>query len=802
MIKLTNINKYFNYRKSNEIHVANNISITFPEKGLVALFGTSGSGKTTLLNVIGGLDKIQDGEIEFEGKILKKYNAKEWDEIRNKNIGYIFQNYNLISSLSVYDNIRVSLNMAGLYDKEEIDERIVYVLKAVGMDKYKNRNVMALSGGQQQRVAIARALAKNPKVIIADEPTGNLDSNNTLEVMKIIKKISKDRLVVLVSHEKELVDFFADHIIHLEDGKIVDEYDNRFEGTLNRMDERNIYLRDLEKKEDKLNNLKINYYTDTNEEMGLKLDIVYKNGTYYIKPSTNQKLNIVDNSSEIKFIDAHFEHALKENILEHSYNIGDIKPIESIRNRKSFIRLGDCIKDGFKKLSVMKWHTKLFLVGFFVMAFIFCFNIAKIGNTLKVNPSEIYYGTKDLIVLKYDEDHPYDEKDIDKILNVSSVKALSLLPETAYIGGQFTNFYQGRYFGNSNTRCFIAPDSMFDNIDVAPGTVIIDEWVADSILKNSSISSMGLSNIEDMIDGIIKFTLFSEKRLIIADIVNDNGNYIILDEDDYTDYLNSYFEFSGADRIDYTVKNGRDISNDNEVLVNSKFYSSKDFPSSITFGDYTINTLKKYDIVGTFESDSNIQYIFSETEANKRMAARFLINEENEVYFFTKNKQEAIKAINELGMDNVYDAYKLQIETYRKGKIIDNLTTITVFGIFLMILLVYLIFMMRSSLISRVKEVGIYRSIGATKKDIIKIFIGEITAYTTIGSLIGYLLCAYFIYSVNNALNGITEVFYLPIYLLVLGALSMYIVNYVFGLIPVFLLVRKTPAEIMSKYDI
>jgi len=247
MIKLINLNKYFNKGKANEIHVINNTNLEFPEKGLVALTGPSGCGKTTLLNVIGGLDKFGSGEIHFDEQVMSRYRPMEWDIIRNKYVGYIFQNYNLVEDMTVYENIQLALNMAGLYDKSEIEERINYVLTSVGMYNYRRRNVQALSGGQQQRVAIARAIAKNPKVVLADEPTGNLDANNTYEIMSIIKKISQERLVILVSHERSLVDFYADRVITLTDGVVNNDYDNSGNRSLEHKDERIIYLKDLHK---------------------------------------------------------------------------------------------------------------------------------------------------------------------------------------------------------------------------------------------------------------------------------------------------------------------------------------------------------------------------------------------------------------------------------------------------------------------------------------------------------------------------------------------------------------------------
>ena len=194
MIKITGLNKYYNKGTRNENHVINDFSYTFNDQGLYVLFGPSGSGKTTLLNVIGSLDNFDSGEIVFEDRTFNKYIPRKADDLRNEMIGFIFQNYNLIDSMSVSENIGIVLDMIGITDKDEQKKRIDDCLSAVGLYKHRKRSVLALSGGERQRVAIARALAKNPKVILADEPTGNLDSNNTFEVMNIIKRISQERL--------------------------------------------------------------------------------------------------------------------------------------------------------------------------------------------------------------------------------------------------------------------------------------------------------------------------------------------------------------------------------------------------------------------------------------------------------------------------------------------------------------------------------------------------------------------------------------------------------------------------------
>lgn len=172
MIKIEKLNKFYNKGRKNQIHVINDTSLTLPDKGLVALLGPSGCGKTTLLNSIGGLDRVNKGHIYINGEKITKRRVGKIDKIRNLNIGYIFQDYKLIDTMSVYENIALALKMIGIKDKKEIDKRVTYILEKVDMYRYRHRPCSMLSGGERQRVGIARALVKNPSIILADEPTG------------------------------------------------------------------------------------------------------------------------------------------------------------------------------------------------------------------------------------------------------------------------------------------------------------------------------------------------------------------------------------------------------------------------------------------------------------------------------------------------------------------------------------------------------------------------------------------------------------------------------------------------------
>ena len=215
MLKLEKINKSYNNQQ-----ILKDITINFRKNEFVSILGPSGSGKTTLLNIIGSLDKYDRGDLIINNKSTKSFTDKQTDAYRNSCIGFIFQNYNLISHLTIYENIEISLKLKGI-KKEIRNKKINNILKEVGLFEYKNKYSNQLSGGQIQRVAIARALINNPKIILADEPTGALDSETSAQIMKLIKKISKDKLVIMVTHNKKIAKDYSDRIIELKDGQII-----------------------------------------------------------------------------------------------------------------------------------------------------------------------------------------------------------------------------------------------------------------------------------------------------------------------------------------------------------------------------------------------------------------------------------------------------------------------------------------------------------------------------------------------------------------------------------------------------
>lgn len=232
MLKLIDITKEYVIEKDEEKVLAlNKVSIEFRKNEFVSILGPSGCGKTTLLNIIGGLDRYTSGDIQIDGVSTKDYDDVDWDTYRNRRIGFVFQSYNLIPHMNILKNVAMSLTLAGV-EKEERKRRALEALDKVGLASQASKKPNQLSGGQMQRVAIARALVNNPEIILADEPTGALDSESGIQVMDLLKEVAEDRLVVMVTHNPSLAEEYSTRIVYLKDGEVVGDsmpYDSKDE---------------------------------------------------------------------------------------------------------------------------------------------------------------------------------------------------------------------------------------------------------------------------------------------------------------------------------------------------------------------------------------------------------------------------------------------------------------------------------------------------------------------------------------------------------------------------------------------
>ncbi len=795
MIVLENVEKSFN---KNKLHVINNISLEFESSGLVALLGPSGCGKTTLLNCIGGLDKIKKGKIFVNNEKISSKNSYKVDKIRNLNIGYIFQDYKLIENISVYDNVAIVLRMIGIKDKKEIKKRVEYVLDKVGMLRYKRRPANMLSGGERQRVGIARAIVKDPEIILADEPTGNLDSKNSLEIMKIIKAISKDRLVILVTHEQNLAKFYASRIIEVKDGNIIKDYKNDNVDELDYEIDNNFYLKDFKYKNNLTKeNLDIDVYSNSKDK--IKLDIVVKNGNIYIKSNTKEKLEVVDDNSSIEFIDDYFKKIDKSEVEKYEFNFKNIIDKNIKKKYSSILNIFTLIIQGFKKVFDFPILKKILLIGFFISGMFIMYSTSSISSTFNINDEDFITMNKNYLIV---EQNKLSVNDYLKYENIPEVNYI--LPGNSSVEFEFINndYYQtstisiplyGSLFDVSNLN---KDDLILGRMPENEYEIVVDKFAIEKSNEEKQFQMVGILSFEDMLNRELKLDNMNSFKIVgITDLkspsiyVNKNLFINILYNSNTDDKI--IFDYSlFKDKI--TIKEGTNPENDYEIVVNINNKESMPLNKEINL---KINDVK-LKVVGYYDSKYNYDYYFT----NNNTIKYYLIETSKNLVISSSNNSDTISKFRELNLNikNSYDYSKSKYKTQIKER---NTNTLVVSGIMLIISLIEMLLMIRSSFLSRIKEIGILRAIGVKKIDIYKMFYGEIFAITTIASVPGLIFMAYILKTISK-ISLLSSLFLINPLTITITILLVYLFNLVVGLIPVFNVVRKTPASILSRHDL
>lgn len=799
MVILENVDKSFN---KNKLHVINNISLEFENNGLVAILGPSGCGKTTLLNCIGGLDKIKKGKILINNQKISSKIPQKVDKIRNLNIGYIFQDYKLIENMSVYDNVAIVLKMIGIKDKKEIKKRVEYVLDKVGMLRYKRRPANMLSGGERQRVGIARAIVKNPSIILADEPTGNLDSKNSLEVMKIIKAISKDRLVILVTHEQNLAKFYASRIIEVKDGNIVKDYKNDNVNELDYEIDNNFYLKDFKYKNN-INKENLDIEIFSNNEDKIKLDIVIKNGNIYIKSNTKEKVEVVDDNSSIEFIDDHFKKIDKSEIEKLEFDFKNIINKNIKKKYSSILNPFTLIVQGFKKVFDFPMLKKILLIGFFISGMFIMYSFASILSTFNIKDEDFVSINKNYLVVDQNKLSVKDYLDYEKVSSVNYI-----LPGNSNITFQFKNT---DYYQTSNTSFSLSGSlsdiSMINSEDLILGRmpektqeIVVDKFTIQKALdKVAEFQMSGIIDFKDMLNKNLKLNNMDDFKIVgITDLkspsiyANKNlfVNMLYNTNDDKAQEQTIFDYLLFKDKI--TLKEGKVPENDYEIIVNINNKESMPLQKEINL---KINDTK-LKVVGYYDSEYNYDYYFT----NNNTIKYTLIENSKDLAILSSNDEEVISSFRNLNL-NINKSYDYSKAKYKDQVKENNRSTILVSLIMLSISLIEMLLMIRSSFLSRIKEIGILRAIGVKKIDIYKMFYGEIFAITTLASLPGLIFMAYILKTITKV-KMLSSLFLINPFTILLSVILVYLFNLVIGLIPVFNVVRKTPASILSRHDL
>ena len=809
MIKLKGVNKYFNKGKKNQIHVINDTTLELGSKGLVALLGPSGSGKTTMLNAIGGLDKVNSGDIFVDGVKITSKSASKIDEIRNLNIGYIFQDYKLIDNMTVYENVAMVLRMIGIKDEEEIKKRINYILETLGIYRYRNRMADMLSGGERQRLGIARAIAKNPKIIIADEPTGNLDSANSIEIMNIIKAISREKLVVLVTHEVELAKFYASRIIEIKDGKVIDDYHNNTDDNLDYKLDNKFYLKDFEKNESLSgNSLNVNFYG--NKEDSVNMDIVVKNGNIYIKSHSDMRVEVVDSNSAIEFVDDHYKEMDKS--LYESYKFDFDKVIDSNMPEKysSIIGFFPSLIRGFKKIASYPLMKKLLFAGFLLSGVFITYAMSSMYASLDVKDKDFVKSNKEYLEVEI------PKISVEKYLEYESMDAVKyMFPKSASVNMYLDlNFYYQTSGGAfsiltgdlTDINSISEEDLIMGRMPENPYELVIDKMAAERMLNMGESKQVGINSVEQLIGKPLSLKPMNDFTVVG---ITDKAEPLIYAEPSlFTDIIYNSYSDGGMDGEEntsakifqnyetwgeeYTLKKGRLPENDYEVLV--PYSKASEMPLNKQI-ETKVNG-QKLKVVGYYENPDNSEIYL----VNGSTIKYALITESKSFDVAPSDKESAMSYFQSQNI-NVKNTYEKEKEEYIAQQKKSTRSTIILGIVMIAVSLVEILLMIRSSFLSRIKEIGIYRAIGVKKTDIYKMFLGEIFAITTVSSLVGIGIMTYILSKLCNISYLSSMIALNPV---VIGGaiLTVYLFNSMVGLIPVFTTMRKTPAAILARHDV
>ena len=795
MIKLVNVYKYFNRGKKNEVKAIDNTSLDLPDKGIVTLLGPSGCGKTTLLNSIGGLSRINKGSIYIDGERITKRSVNKIDKIRSLKIGYIFQNFNLLDDETVFDNVSLVLKINGLKDKEEIKKRVNFCLESLGIYRYRNRYASMLSGGERQRVAIARAIVKDPEVIIADEPTGNLDSKNSIEVMNIIKSISRDRLVILVTHERELAKFYSDRIIEISDGKIVKDYENADNHELDYRLDNKIYLKDIENYSNKeVGSAKVEYYSDNNDKVSFK--IVVKNDNIYIESDSLKKIEVINNSN-IELVDAHYEKINKKVYEEFSFDFNKVKDNKFKEKYSSIYNVVTSTKKGFRKVLNYSFVKKLLLIGFFTSSLFIMYSVSSIMSTFKIDEKNFVSYNKDYVLLNKKN---MSVNEFNNLNNVSNVEYVLPSNGNVQVNFKFNKFLQTSGILESMSGS-LASYSKVDKVINGVKTngkkeIIIDKMVIDRFLSMGDAKNAGFNTYDNFINEYVY--LQNDDMYKIVGISDTNSPSIYVNDSEFVNFIENSLNDNSEDgsdklksyeRSSITLTKGSLPVNDYEVIVNENMKDMYPLDKSIDkkVGD---NKLK---IVGYYKSGSENGLLVSENTIKNR-----LILTSDKFVISSSDKDSTISELKS-SKYNVVDTYKDSLSNYKRSIEESNRNKIIYSSVIVIISLIEIYLIVRSSFLSRVKEVGILRSIGVKRKDIYKMFMGEILSITLISSVPGLIVMGYILYTLSkiSVLNIVINW-----YVVLISLVIILVFNTLFGLLPVYKTIRKTPHEILSRNDV
>lgn len=754
MLELKNIKKSYNTGSFSQ-QALKGINLQFRKSEFVAILGASGSGKTTLLNIIGGLDRYDSGDLIINNKSTKKFKDNDWDSYRNNCIGFVFQSYNLIGHISVLENVEMGMTLSGVSVKKR-RKKALEVLDKVGLSSHVYKRPNQLSGGQMQRVAIARALANDPDIILADEPTGALDSTTSVQIMELIKEISKDKLVIMVTHNAELASDYASRIINLKDGKLISDSNpiknNKNDAKFKIKKTAMSYMTALKLSFNNILNKKgrtlLTAFASSIGIIGIALILSLSNGfDIQIKKFERDTLSVMPIM-----------------ISEQSMNM-DEETIKSLQ--KDMYETSNDFPDNlevYPKSSVMTEMTYKNVI------------------------------TKDFV--------DYIEKiDNDLIGGVSYTRSLGINVITdKYTPFQFTylnSLAYPRKFNNDNTVIEETYDLLYGKLPENKNELVLVINSKNNLDKDL-LNSLGFDGEKDSIP--FEEIVNKEFKLVLNDdYYKELGSYFTLNADfkslyDSGETLKIVGILRGKEDKKIVAANSSGIMYTEELV---KYIIEKNKESKIVklqeSADYNVLTGEKFtDDENGMETKKNLLGYLGGSEipvAINIFPKDFDSKDEITTYLDEYNKNHDQKI--------VYTDMGAMISSL-SGNVMDAITVVLIAfsAISLIVSSIMIGIITYISVLERTKEIGVLRALGARKKDITRVFNAETFIIGVTSGLIGLIIARLLIFPANSIIYDLTSLNNVakmnPIHALLLLCVSMAL-TVIGGAIPAIMASKKDP---------
>ena len=753
MLKLEHINKSYTVGGSKQIALKN-ISLSFRKNEFVAILGPSGSGKTTLLNIIGGLDNYDSGDLIINGKSTKKFKDANWDAYRNNTVGFIFQSYNLISHISILENVEMGMTLSGV-SKKQRRNKALKLLKKVGLTNHIHKKPNQLSGGQMQRVAIARALANDPDIILADEPTGALDTKTSTQIMELIKEIAQEKLVIMVTHNPELANKYATRIVQMQDSKILSDSNplTNVKETEN-FNIRKTAMSFLTALKLSFNNIKtkkgrtsLTAFASSIGIIGIALILSLSNG-FNIAVENFER----DSLSSSPII-----------ISEEAMNVSE-DTFKEIEKTNENLPKYSAKQKVYRQTDVMETMTHTNNITEDYLDYIKKIDKNLISGYAFQNVTSLNIINDNYEILK---------------TNNYTFNSWTLLPTKTDSNDMIENTY----------------DVLAGNIDNTPGLILIVD--SRNRVAESTLKQLGLTG----------------KEFDFNDILNKELK-LILNDDYYTKIGNNFVPSNDLESL-YNNKNSLTLKvkaiirakEDKEIIASS---SGLAYTNALT--DLVIQENKESAIVKAQKNaDYNIltNEPFNEENTKEEMLA--YLGAETvpaAIYIYPKDFKAKDKVTNYLDKYNKNKEEENRLEytdmaemiSSLSGNIMDAITIVLVAfsGISLIVSSIMIGIITYISVLERTKEIGILRALGARKKDIKRVFNAETFIIGILSGLLGILIAYLLTFPANQVienLSGLADVAKLnPVHALILILVSM-ILTLIGGALPASMASKKDPVD-------